>query len=74
MNGNIRGNLVGKIPKDMLLLCLVSKRFVKAGELLLMGLIRDLEVYSIIKEALKEWSLEDDYKRVSCFLVELFVR
>jgi hypothetical protein len=65
VNGNIRGNLIGKIPNDLLLLCLVSKRFVKAGELLLAGLTRDLEVYNIVKEALKEWDLEDEFKKVS---------
>ena len=64
-NGNIRGNMIGKIPNELLLLCFVSKRFVKAGELLLSGLTRDLEVYSIVKEAIKEWELEDDCVRVS---------
>lgn len=65
VNGNIRGNLIGKIPNDLLLLCFVSKRFVKAGELLLSGLTRDLEVYNIVKEAMKEWGLEDKFERVS---------
>jgi hypothetical protein len=64
VNGNIRGNLIGKMPKDMLLLCLVAKRFVKAGELLLMGLIRDLEVCSLVQDAIKEWNLEDEYPKV----------
>ena len=72
VNGNIRGNVVGKMPKDMLLLCLVAKRFVKAGELLLMGLIRDLEVCGLVQEAIKEWNLEDEYPKVrikqSCFV------
>ena len=63
--GNIRGNLIGKIPKDLLLLCLVSKRFTKAGELLLSGIVRDLEVYKLVKDALKLWDLDDDFKKVS---------
>jgi hypothetical protein len=70
VNGSIRGNLIGKIPKDLLLLCLVAKRFAKAGELLLAGLVRDLEVYNLVKEALKEWNLDDEFKRVSWRVVE----
>jgi hypothetical protein len=64
VNGNIRGNLIGKMPKDMLLVCLVAKRFVKAGELLLMGLVRDLEVCGMVQEAIKEWNLEEEYPKV----------
>jgi hypothetical protein len=64
VDGYIRGNFIGKMPKDMLLLCLVAKRFVKAGELLLMGLIRDLEVCGLVQEAIKEWNLEDEYPKV----------
>lgn len=73
VNGNIRGNLIGKMPKDMLLLCLVAKRFVKAGELLLMGLIRDMEVCGLVQEAIKEWHLENEYPKVrikqSCSII-----
>ena len=65
MNGNVRGNLIGKIPKDLLLLCLVSKRFAKANELLLAGVVRDLEVYNLVKEALKKWGLDDEFRKVS---------
>ena len=64
VNGNIRGNLVAKLPKSLLLLCLVSKRFAKAGELLLSGLVRDFEVYNLVKEALKKWDLDDEFRRV----------
>jgi hypothetical protein len=65
VNGNIRGNLIGKIPNDLLLLCLVSNRFVRASEQLLQGVTRDLQVYDIVKEGLKDWGLDDDYPRVS---------
>jgi hypothetical protein len=68
VNGNIRGNVIGKIPNDLLLLCLVSQRFVKAGDLLLSGVTRDLEVYKLVKEAVKEWGLEGQYTKVSDFL------
>lgn len=67
-NGNIRGEMVGKLPNDLLLLCLVSKRFVKAGDSLLSGLTRDLGVYTLVKDALKAWGLEDEFKRVSGFV------
>ena len=65
LNGNIRGNLVGKIPKRLLLLCLVSKRFAKANEQLLGGVIRDLEVFDVVKEGLKKWDLDDEFRKVS---------
>jgi hypothetical protein len=65
VRGNIRGNIVGKIPNYLLLLCLVPKRFVKASELLLSGLCRDMEVYSIVHDALHEWGVDDEYKSVS---------
>lgn len=65
VDGIIRGTAVGKIPKDLLLLCLVSKRLVKVDEFLLAGLTRDLEVFKTVKEAVQAWNLDSDYKRVS---------
>jgi hypothetical protein len=86
-NGNIRGDKI-VLPKDLLLLCLVAKRFAKAGELLLWGVLRDLDVYSLVKEALKALDLEDSFKKIAscqtkhlafnslkrdCYKCELFV-
>lgn len=65
-NGNIRGNQLGKIPKDLLLLCIVSKRIARAQDLLLAGLTRDLEVCSIVHEALEAWNIKKaKYPKVS---------
>lgn len=55
--GNIRGNQIGKIPKELLLLCLVSKRFTKAQDQLLSGLTRDFEISTIVQEAITGWKL-----------------
>jgi hypothetical protein len=63
--GNIRGNMVGVIPNHLLLLVLQPNRFIKAGELLLSGLCRDLEVYISINHALDDWKLYKKYKSVS---------
>jgi hypothetical protein len=64
INGNIRGEKI-VLPKDLLLLCLVSKRFAKAGELLLWGVLRDLDIFSLVKEALKALDLEDSFKKIA---------
>lgn len=48
---------MGKIPLDLLLLCLVSNRLAKAQDLLLSGLTRDFEVTGIVQEAIKTWKL-----------------
>jgi len=53
--GNIRGNQIGRIPKDLLLLCLVSKRFAKAQDQLLSGLTRDFEIATIVHQAVLAW-------------------
>lgn len=66
-NGNIRGNQVGKIPKNLLLLCLVSKRFGKAQDLLLSGLTRDLEVSNVVQEAIHEWKIAGNFEKVQLF-------
>ena len=63
--GNIRGNIIGVIPNHLLLLVLQSNRFIKAGELLLSGLCRDLEVYVSVNHALDDWKLYRKYKSVS---------
>jgi hypothetical protein len=65
VDGIMRGSNVGVLPKDLLLLCLISSRLVKVDEFLMAGLTRDLEVFKIIKEAVQVWDLEDEYKRVS---------
>lgn len=65
VTGNIRGHNLGTIPNYLLLLCLVSNRFVKAGDHLLSGLCRDMEVYSMINDALSAWGMDDEYKLVS---------
>eukprot|EP00934_Nitzschia_sp_Nitz4_P007084 Nitzschia sp. Nitz4//scaffold212_size37733//27005//28699//NITZ4_007738-RA/size37733-augustus-gene-0.11-mRNA-1//1//CDS//3329542037//7074//frame0 len=63
-NGNIRGEKIGKIPKDLLLVCLVSKRFVKAQDLLLSGLTRDLDIALLVQEALDAWKIKADFPRI----------
>ena len=65
-NGNIRGNQLGKIPKDLLLLCLASNRFAKAQDLLLSGLTRDFEVSTIVNEAITKLKLGGDFHKVCC--------
>ena len=72
VNGNIQGNMIGKVPRDLLLLCLVSSRFIKASEQLLQGTARDLNVFDTIKAALQRWDLEDSYPNVS-YSFRLFV-
>lgn len=67
VNGNIQGNMIGKVPHELLLLCLVSSRFIKASEQLLQGTARDLQVFDTVKAALQRWDLEDSYPNVSDF-------
>jgi hypothetical protein len=64
-DGNFRGIIVGKIPPDQLVLCLCPNRFVKASDLELSGICRDLKLYTLITEAIDKWELEDDFKLVS---------
>lgn len=65
VHGNIRGNQLGNVPKELLILCLVSKRFAKAQDLLLSGLTRDFEVSTIVHEAIKELKIPGDFHKVS---------
>jgi hypothetical protein len=65
-NGNIRGITVGKIPSELLLLCLVPQRFAKTNELLLSGLCRDMKIYDLVNKAIDEWGVQEEYKLV-CF-------
>lgn len=60
--GTIRGDPVGIIPNHLLLLVLVPNRVVKANELLLSGMCRDLEVYASVNRALDEWGLSQKYR------------
>mmetsp|Transcript_11427 Transcript_11427/g.32899 ORF Transcript_11427/g.32899 Transcript_11427/m.32899 type:complete len:544 (+) Transcript_11427:201-1832(+) len=62
--GTIHGNPVGIIPNHLLLLVLVPNRLVKASELLLSGMCRDLEVYASVNRALDEWGLSEKYRLV----------
>jgi hypothetical protein len=62
VTGNIRGNQIGKIPKDLLLVCLVSSRFAKAQDLLLSGLTRDFEVTGTVQEAINAWKFAGYHK------------
>lgn len=64
VDGIMRGNNVGALTKDLLLLCLISSRLAKVDEFLMAGLTRDLELIKIVKEAVEAWDLEDDYKKV----------
>ncbi|KAG7346705.1 hypothetical protein IV203_005774 [Nitzschia inconspicua] len=64
VNGNFRGNMIGKIPVDLLLLCLVPNRFVKADPILLSKLCRGTDLHNIVNMAIDEWGLERDYKLV----------
>lgn len=63
-DGVMRGNNVGVLPKDLLLLCLISNRLIKVDEFLMAGLTRDLELIKIIKEAVEAWDLEDEFPKV----------
>jgi hypothetical protein len=65
IRGNFRDTVVGKIPTDLLLLCLVSSRFVKAGDLVLSGICKELDLFSHVNNAIDEWGLEEDFKLVS---------
>ena len=65
VDGVMRGNHVGVLPKDLLLLCLISNRLTKVDEFLMAGLTRDLGLIKIIKEAVEAWGLEDNYTKVS---------
>lgn len=64
VDGVMRGNNVGVLPKDLLLLCLVSNRLIKVDEFLMAGLTRDLELIKIVKEAVEAWDMEDDFPKV----------
>jgi hypothetical protein len=67
--GSIRGNPVGIIPDHLLLMVLVPNRFVKAGELLLSGLCRDLHVYDSVNRGLDDWGWTEDYELVCCVVL-----
>ena len=66
VSGKVRGIVVGKIPPELLLLCLVPQRFIKANDLILSGLCRDLELYKIVNAAIDEFGLQRRYK-VVCY-------
>jgi hypothetical protein len=63
--GKIRGVQCGWIPKALLLLCLHEQRFIKCGETVLSSIIRDLGATKIVRDALKEWKLEQDFENLS---------
>jgi hypothetical protein len=59
--GKIRGVQCGWIPKALLLLCLHEQRFARANEAVLGGVIKDLGTCKIVKEAMEEWKMSEDY-------------
>jgi hypothetical protein len=59
--GKIRGVQCGWIPKALLLLCLHEQRFARANEAVLSGVIKDLGTCKIVKEAMEEWNISEDY-------------
>ena len=59
--GKIRGVQCGYIPKALLLLCLQEQRFARANEAVLGGVIKDLGTCKIVKEAMEEWKMSEDY-------------
>jgi hypothetical protein len=65
INGNFRGNMLGKIPTDLLVLCLVPSRFVKADPILLSKLCRGTNLHDLVNNAIDEWGWENDYEKVS---------
>jgi hypothetical protein len=72
--GKIRGMQCGYIPKSYLLLCLHEQRFIKANDAVLSGVIKDLGTWKIVKDAMKEWKLENEYLNLasssSCFVYQ----
>ena len=72
IDGNLRGAGVGKIDRDIVLICLLAKRFGKAQDTLLSGILRDLQVCSLIQEALAEWKLEDEHPRMATSAAKTF--
>ena len=67
IEGTIHTIPVGKIPKDLLLLCLVPQRFIRADERNLSRACKDLDLYDIIKLAIDEWGLQQRYQGVRCY-------
>jgi hypothetical protein len=59
--GKIRGVQCGWIPKALLLLCLHEQRFARASEAVLSGVIKELGTCKIVKEAMEEWNMSEDY-------------
>jgi hypothetical protein len=55
---------VAMIPDDLLLVCLPHQRLIGADTLTLNRIIRDFGVASILKEAMDDWGLQDDYPTV----------
>jgi hypothetical protein len=64
IEGTIHNTVVGRIPKELLLLCLVPQRIARADDRILSRLCKDLELYNIIGLAIDEWGLQQEYKGV----------
>jgi hypothetical protein len=71
IQGKFRDTLVGTIPTDLLLLCLVPSRFVKAGDLLLSAICKDIDVFHLVSNAIDEWGLQQEFKLVRPFFAIL---
>lgn len=67
-SGIIQGEHLGPIPAYMLILLLVSSRFPKASETELSAICRELDVLSLVKTALEEWGIEEQFPLVSLLL------
>jgi hypothetical protein len=65
INGNFRGDQLGTIPPELLLICLIPNRGARADYMTFSRLCKGTELYAFINRALDEWGLAEDYIRVS---------
>lgn len=65
INGNFRGDQLGTIPPELLLICLIPNRGVRADYMTFSSLCKGTKLYAIINQALDGWGLAEDYIRVS---------
>lgn len=65
IDGVFRDVYCGEIPKPMLLLCLQEQRFSRAEPNVLSVIIEHLGISNIVKEAMDDWEIEDEYPNLA---------
>ena len=63
--GYIRGTKCGVVEKELLLLCLRDHRLARGANGDMKGIIKDLNVWTIVVDALSKWNLTTMYPRLA---------